>query len=249
MRSIFLLLSIFALLTGCADKVIPATQKAQFHADQAEQFMQNEKYADAIASWEKVRDSFQSPELNVLAELKITEAYYLNEQYPEATAACELFLKNHPRHPEVETVFYRLGMSYYQQILPAEKDQTASKNAIITFRNLLKRYPETDKGDEIKRHIQTARDRMAEHELQVCRFYLRTNEPLAAQRRFEYLRKNYPEYPIADNIYFGIGKSYLKQGDRQTAEQLFFLLKENYPDSKYLADIEKLLQNGSDRNN
>jgi outer membrane protein assembly factor BamD len=235
-----LLLSV-TLITGCAEKVIPAGKKAQFHAAQGEKFLQDGDYEDAVAAWEKVRDSFQSPELNILAELKISEAYYLNEKYPEATAACELFLKNHPNHPEMPTVFYRLGMSYFMQMLPAEKDQTATKNAIITFRNLLKRFPQIDKAAEIERHIKTARDRMAEHEVKVGRFYLRTNEPLAAQKRFEYMRKTYPDYIAPEYLYYDVGEAYLELGDRETAIKVFDLLKEKYPTSKYLEDVEELL--------
>jgi outer membrane protein assembly factor BamD len=242
MRFICLLLLSVTLITGCADKVIPAGKKAQFHAEQGEKFLQNEDYEDAIAAWEKVRDSFHSPELTVLAELKISEAYYLNEKYPEATAACELFLKNHPNHPEMPTVFFRLGMSYFMQMLPAEKDQTASKNAVITFRNLLKRYPGINNADEIRRHIETARDRMAEHEVEVARFYLRTDELVAAQKRFDYMRKTYPDYLPPEYIYFDIGEAYLELGDRDTAIKVFNQLKEKYPSSKYLEEVEELLQ-------
>ena len=242
MRFLCLLLLSVSLLVGCAQKQIPAGDRAQFYAEEGEKFLQKEKYPDAIASWEKVRDSFHSPELNILAELKISEAYYLNEQYPEATAACELFLKNHPNHPETPTVFYRLGMSYYMQILPAEKDQTATKNALVTFRNLLKRYPDFDKAEEIKRHIATALDRLAEHEAEVGRFYLRTNEPVAAQKRFEYLRKTYPDYVAPEELYFDVGEAYLELGDPKTAIFVFALLKQHYPDSKYLKKSEKLLR-------
>lgn len=242
MRFICLMLLVVTLFTGCTGKAIPPGNRAQFYADEGEKFLQDEKYADAIAAWEKVRDSFHSPELNILAELKISEAYYLNEQYPEATAACELFLKNHPNHPETPTVFFRLGMSYYMQMMPAEKDQTATKNAIVTFRNLLKRYPDFDRADEVKRYIDIARLRMAEHEAKVGRFYLRTNEPVAAQKRFEYLRKNYPDYVASEELYFDIGEAYLELGDRETAVFVFDLLKQHYPDSRYLKKAAKLLR-------
>lgn len=242
MRFLGLLLLSVVLFAGCADKVIPAADRARFYAEEGEKFLQDEDYEDAIASWEKVRDSFHSPELNILAELKISEAYYLSEKYPEATAACELFLKNHPNHPETSTVFYRLGMSYYMQMMPAEKDQTATKNAIVTFRNLLKLYPDFDKADEITRHIKTALDRLAEQEVKIARFYLRTKEPVAAQKRFEYLRKRYPDYIAPENLYFDVGEAYLELDDRDTAIKVFDRMKEHYPESKYLDDIEELLQ-------
>lgn len=247
MRFICLLLLTVSLITGCADKVIPASKKAQFHAEQGEKFLQNKDYEDAVAAWEKVRDSFHSPELSVLAELKISEAYYLNEKYPEATAACELFLKNHPNHPEMPTVFYRLGMSYFMQMLPSEKDQTASKNAVITFRNLLKRYPEIGNADEIRRHIKTARDRMAEHEVDVAQFYLRTDKLVAAQKRFDYLHNNYPDYLPPEYLYFDMGEAYLELGDRDTAIKFFDLLKLKYPNGKYLDDARELLEESMKR--
>lgn len=248
MRFLCLLLLSVALLAGCADKAIPAADRAQHYAEEGEKFLQNEDYPDAIASWEKVRDSFHSPELNILAELKISEAYYLNEQYPEATAACELFLKNHPNHPETSAVFYRLGMSYYMQMLPAEKDQTATKNAIVTFRNLLKLYPDFDKADEINRHIKTALDRLAEAEVKVGRFYLRTKEPVAAQKRFKYLIKTYPDYIPPEKLYLDVGEAYLDLDDRDSAIKAFDRMKEHYPQGKYLDDAEWLLEEHAKKN-
>lgn len=242
MRFLFVLLLSAALLAGCATKIIPTGKKAQHYAEQGEYFLQNEDYEDAIAAWEKVRDSFHSPELNILAELKISEAYYLNEQYPEATAACESFLKNHPNHPETPTVFYRLGLSYYMQMLSADRDQTASKNAVITFRNLLKRYPDFEQKQDVELRIRSARARLAEHEVIVGRFYLRTEKPLAAQKRFEYLRKNYPDYTPPDHLLYDIGEAYLQLGDREKAIEAFDLLKAKYPEGDYLEEMAELLQ-------
>lgn len=242
MRFLYLLLICVTLLAGCADKVIPAADRAQHYAAEGEKFLQDEDYEDAIASWGKVRDSFHSPELNILAELKISEAYYLSEKYPEATAACELFLKNHPNHPETSTVFYRLGMSYYKQMLPAEKDQTATKNAIVTFRNLLKVYPNFDKTDEVTRYIKVALDRLAESEVKVARFYLRTKEPVAAQKRFEYLIKTYPDYIPPEYLYLDVGEAYLELDDLKMAEKVFERMKERYPEGEYIEDADELLE-------
>lgn len=241
MRFLSLLLFV-ALLAGCADKVVPASKKAQHYAEQGEAFMQDGDYADAIAAWEKVRDSFYSPELNILAELKISEAYYLDEKYPEATAACELFLKNHPNHPDSATVFYRLGMSYFMQMLSADRDQTATRNAIVTFRNLLRRYPGFEQRAEVEQRIETARQRLAEHEVAVADFYLRTDKPLAAIKRFDYLQANYPNFVAPDDLYFDIGEALLNLGERGRALQIFELLKRHHPGSDHLAEVAELLQ-------
>ena len=68
------------------------------------------------------------------------------------------------------------------------------------------------------------------HEVKVGQFYLRTNELVAAQKRFEYLLKTYPDYVIPEKMYFEVGEAYLELGDRETAIRLFDLMKEKYPD-------------------
>ncbi|HKJ29303.1 MAG TPA: outer membrane protein assembly factor BamD, partial [Desulfuromonadales bacterium] len=88
-----LLLALF-LIPACSSKVVPVEKNAAFYFQEGEEFYEKGLYKDAIASWEKVRDSYYSPELNTLAELKIAEAHFLGEEYIEAAVAYEAFLQN-----------------------------------------------------------------------------------------------------------------------------------------------------------
>ena len=72
------------LLAACSMGKVPPTRSAGYYFKEGERLFEKELYEDAIASFEKVRDSYYSPELNILAELKIAEAYYRSEQYVEA---------------------------------------------------------------------------------------------------------------------------------------------------------------------
>ena len=243
MLRFFISILIFAVLaTACSSNKAMQTNTAGYYFKEGERLFEKGLYLDAIAAWEKVRDSYYSPELNILAEMKIAEAYYLDEKYVEAAASYETFLKNHPDNDKSETVLYYLGMSYYKQVLPAERDQTATHNTIVTFRNLLKLYPETGRAAEVNKYIEFCRHRLATHELGVSNFYVRTKKPDAAIGRLESILTDFPGFREHDQLYFLLGQAYIQKNDKQKAVEAFNKLYSKYPESKFVPKAKKSLK-------
>ena len=239
--SILTIVIISLVLAGCNSGKVPPTRNAGYYFKEGENLFERGLFDDAIASWEKVRDSYYSPELNTLAELKIAEAYYLSEQYVEAAASYETFLKNYPDHEKSETVLYYLGMSYFKQVLPANRDQTAAHNSVVTFRNLLKLYPDSSRKEEVSDYIRFCRHRLANHELDVGRFYVRTDKPDAAIGRLEAILTDFPDYRNREQLYYLLGQAYLQKNDKKKAVESFNNLYANYPDSKFGPKAQKSL--------
>ncbi len=165
-RYLFILILALLLAACSSQKVVPRNSAEKYFAE-GEKFYESNLYDDAIASWEKVRDSYYSPELNMLAELKIAEAYYQSERYEEAATAYTDFLRQHPNDDRTERVLYQLGMSFYQQMLSADRDQSGTEKALSSFRELLKRYPENKNAEEvgvlIQRVFEFTRGRVVAH--------------------------------------------------------------------------------------
>jgi outer membrane protein assembly factor BamD len=242
MRYLLLLLLVSLSLSACSKPVVPAPRTADYYFAEGETFFDKGLYDDAIASWEKVRESYYSPELNIIAELKIAEAYYLSEKFPEAAAAYEDFLKQHPNHDRVPEALYLLGLSYYKQSLPPDRDQTATTSAMVTFQDLLKRFPNDRHGAEVKVLISRCRDTLAAHEVYVGRFYLRTDHFDAAINRLEGMVASYPNYFNRDEAWFYLGQAYLKKGDKAKAAKAFKTLFDDFSSSPYVPEARKLLE-------
>ncbi|MCK5914298.1 MAG: outer membrane protein assembly factor BamD [Desulfuromusa sp.] len=229
------------LLASCGPKIKPKNS-AEKYFQEGERFFEKNLYDDAITSWEMVRDTFYSPELSMLAELKIAEAYFVSKRYEEAAITFNDFLKQHPNDFRAATILYRMGLCYYRQILSADRDQTSTRNAMESFQELIRRFPDNPQAQEAGYLVQRCRTRLAEHEVYVGKFYLKRSQFKQAINRFEGILEVFPEYYYRDEAFFYLGKAYLKELQPDKAEKIFNQLFEEFPGSNYVDDAQKLLK-------
>jgi len=237
--------SIAALLltfTACTPQtVVPPAKQASVSFQEGEAFFEQGLYKDAIASWEKVRDSYYSPELNTLAELKIAESYFLAEQYLEAAAAYEAFLKNHPEHPKVPDVLFQLGLSYLRQMNAKDQDQTVTRQALAAFETMRQRFPRDPRMEDVGVYIDRCLNQLAAHEVEVGRYYLKTEKYNAAIHRLEGVFKKYPNYYDRDEAYYLLGQAYLLAGEKAKANEAFNNLFNQFPQSEFILASQKFI--------
>jgi len=243
MRRLILPAILLFLAAACTPSRVPPAPTAEHYLQEGESYFDKGLYKEAIASWEKVRESYYSPELNSLAEMKIAEAHYLAEEYVESAAAYEDFLKAHPNHERTPQILYLLGMSYFNQMLSADRDQTATRNALVTFQSLAKRFPESPRAREVAPFIERCKNRLADHELYVGNFYLRTEHYEAAIHRFKGIFTLFPDFRHRDRAYFLLGKAYLDSGQREKAAEAFKALQQEFPDSEDIDEAHQLMDN------
>ncbi len=242
MQRSFLLIALVLGLTACsATKVPPPNKSPQYYFQLGERDFEDGLYKEAIADWEKVRDAYYSPELTALAEMKIADAHYKNKEYVEAAAGYEDFLKQHPNHAKTPQILFKLGMSYYKQILSPDRDQTATKNAMATFESLLRMYPDFPEKKTVQGDIRECKNNLAEHEFYVGHFYFRTDHDPSAVGRLKGLIADYPDYPELDKAYFFLIRAYLQEGKRDNAQEAFHTLSQKFPQSQYLSKARGLL--------
>lgn len=234
------ILTLCALLGACGGKKADQIDAAKYFQE-GERLFEKKLYNDAIAAWEKVRDTYYSPELSMLAEIKIADAYFISEQYPEAATAYADFLDRHPNDSREGTLLFRLGLSYYKQILSADRDQSSTENARATLQKMLERYPDHPKADEAKVLIIRCKTRLAEHEIYVGRFYLKKKQYRPAIMRLENALKQYPDYYYRDEAYYSLIEAYVKSEQKDKARIVLEKLKSEFPRSDYLEDAEDLL--------
>ena len=237
-----LLAMLCLLLAACSGTDLKPKNPAELYFLEGEKQFEKELYSKAITSWEMVRDTFYSPELSMLAELKIAEAYYITKQYAEAATTFGSFIAKHPDDFRAASAYFRMGLSYYKQILSPDRDQTSTQNALRSFKEFSRLYPDNPKTPEAKNLILRCRSRLAEHEVYVGLFYLKQKKYSSAINRFEGILKAYPEYYFRDEAYFYLGSAYMDLGLDNDAKSYLNKLIQEFPNSKFTDESRELLE-------
>src|SRR5690554_444743 len=164
-------------MTACATS---SNQPAATYSDQVEaafqrgeQAFNSKDYLEAIRRFNIVRNQFPYSKYAALAELRIGDAYFAQEQYQTAIEQYRSFLQLHPNHEKSTYTYYQVALSYYQQMpgdwwfLPPsyEKDLSRAREAIRELGLFLRHFPDSEYAKDASKKLSIARRRMADHEL------------------------------------------------------------------------------------
>jgi outer membrane assembly lipoprotein YfiO len=156
-----------------------------------------------------------APQVSYSAEVLLSraEGYYQDRRFAEAADTYARFMELHATHAWAPYALYQEGMSYVHQIRTDDRDPSFAQKARQAFENLIANYPASDPVSYAKDELKVTLDRLADHELGIARFYLRTDRPQSARTRLEQLEKDYPDTPTAKAALFDLGRALERTGD------------------------------------
>jgi outer membrane protein assembly factor BamD len=202
-------------------------------------------YSEALKKFEELKSSFpDSPPYTIWAELKIGDCHFLKKEYVEAIAAYEEFKKIHPSHEEIPYVQYQIGMSYYNQMLTLDRDQTSTQKALSSFEYIIANYPPSLFTDKAKEKVGVCKKRLADHEFYIGNFYYKQGRFQAAASRFEGLLEKFQKNPGEDETLYLLGKSYLELDQWKKAEAALMKIVTEYPKSTHYKTARGILDKG-----
>jgi len=150
-------------------------------------------YHEAIMTFRKLRDWYPYSRHAVSAELKMADSYFNLGRYDQAIYAYRAFDSLHPKNEFADYVINQIGLSYFERLDAADRDQTAAKRALAEFKRLIKRHPDSEHAPKAREYIIECQDSLAGHELVVARYYFKRQNYQAAINRLEAILTDYPE--------------------------------------------------------
>ncbi len=238
-----------ALLAFAVAAAAPVARGADEPVDEAQQsFKKASKslkrgyYDDAITEFEKLRNKFPFSRYAVDAELKIADALFKKHEYVDAADAYRTFAKLHPKHEKVDYASYRVGLSMFQDSpRSVDRDQVGVEKALEEFRAFITRFPDSKYAADAAKRVGEGRDRLAEKELYVGRYYVKHRKYKASLGRLRNVLAKYPESTAVEEASFLLGKALYHtraHGDART--QLTAFLRA-HPSSRFAREARKLL--------
>jgi outer membrane protein assembly factor BamD len=216
---------LLSIVLGCASSdVDDSTPEGAFKL--AQQYQEMERYEEALRRYNEVRSKFPHSKHAIEAALALADVYYLQENFKEAEINYKSFRELHSRHPRMDYVVFRVGLSLVGQ-LPStnDRDLSTAPEAIEVFESFIKTFPSSEFIASARQNILDLRQRLAAREDYVGSFYLRRGQHSAAIDRFLYLVKNFPESPLVEGALQKALRAARKKGDPRQIEDLESMMR------------------------
>lgn len=208
----------------------------------ADTLLDKQAYADAAKAYEEVDINHPYSQEARKAIVMAAYAYYKAGKYNDAVSAADRYLTLHPGTPESDLAQNVIGMSYYDQVLDPQRDQTNARKALQAYQTLLQRYPESRYVNDAQNRSRILRDLLAASEMTVGRYYLRHANYLAAINRFRVVVTDYQTTAQIEEALSRLTEAYMALGIIPEAQTAAAILGYNFPDSKWYKNSFALLQ-------
>ncbi|MES0873019.1 outer membrane protein assembly factor BamD [Sinimarinibacterium thermocellulolyticum] len=166
--------------------------------------LESSDFAGALSRYSQLTLRFPFTDYAVQAQVERVYALYRNYQPDEALAAADRFLRDYPRHPHAAYVQYIKGLVNFDRdrgiaeslgFDTTSRDTSSLRRAFDDFGVLIQRYPQSPYVADARARMIYLRNRIAEHELSVVRYYMRRGAFVAAAKRAEQIVAQYPGAP------------------------------------------------------
>lgn len=231
------------ILTACATSNEPAEafvgESPQSIYRSGVESLKDKSYTDAIKRFEALDIQYPYYPETENAQLYLIYAYYMKEDYALALAAADHFIRLHPTSPHVPYALYLRGITnYYQNMGVMEKifavdlatrDLTQIQKSYYDFNQIVTRFPSSRYAGPARQYLVYLRNVMANHELQVAKYYYNRKAYVAAVNRASTVVAHYQGAPAVLPALELSAKAYRALGMHKLEQDTVRILQYNYP--------------------
>ena len=183
--------------------------------------MEKGKHESATETFQRLKDRYPYSKHAIEAELKMADAFFKREEFPDAYDAYDEFERLHPKNKNIPYVIYQKGMCHFEQITTIDRDQSHTLKAKEEFERLIRKFPREEYAKLARKKIRKCLIYLAEYELYVGHFYFQMGKYRPALARYVYIIKNYPDMGQYHEAleYIGKCKEALAKEDKSKEEK------------------------------
>ena len=199
-----------------------------------EALVKKKKYETGRQYLRFVAENYANDPIGRQASLRLADSFFDEKTqlgYLEAGVRYKDFRNRYPSHPRSDYALFRLAQCSDKQAEGPDREQTNTRQAATSYRELIINYPDSPYATEARARLGVMRNLLAEHEYLVGHFYLKRKAWRAARGRMEFILAAYPEYAGLDKVLYEAGLLEGKMGNRDEEKSLWQRLRKDYPAS------------------
>ena len=202
----------------------------------------NEQFTESAKLFDEVERQHPYSVWATKAQLMAAYAHYRDRKYDEALVSLDRFIQLHPGNRDAPYAHFMRGLSYYEQIADARRDQRMSELARDAFQEVMRRFPDSKYARDSREKLDLIHDHLAGNEMEIGRFYLHRGLYLAAINRFRKVVDDYGTTTHVAEALHRLVESYSALGLKDEAQKAAAVLGHNFPESEWYADSYGLVQ-------
>jgi outer membrane protein assembly factor BamD len=181
-------------VAGCShrNKANVLQNPAQMYK-KAHKSLESYDFNAAIKQYEQLTASFPFTDEARQARLDLIYAYYRAGENESATDAAETFIRENPTHPRVDYAWYIKGLVDFdkppnaiESLFRADLSKRPPINArksYASFKTVVEQYPKSEYAHDALQRMVYLRNRLANYEVHVARYYYKRGAYVAAAQR------------------------------------------------------------------
>ena len=244
--AVALTIALVSCATGSQALLPPDTARPdQFLWEHGLESLEMRRWADARTYFQQIIDGYPQSEFRPDAKLGIGDSY-LGEGSAEsgvlATNEFQEFLAFYPTNTRADYAQYKLGMTHFEQMRAAARDQSETVAALTEFDVFFENYPDSPLTAEVRANWRVARDRLSEASLGIGLHYFRTQWYPGAIDRFREVLRDDPGFSRRDRVYFYLAESLSRTDKTAEAIPYFERLLTEFDSSDHVDDARDRLE-------
>lgn len=195
-------------------------------------------FTKAISSYESLEARFPFSPAARQGKLDLMYAYYKSRQTDSAVDAADQFIRENPTHPRADYAHYIRGLVYFERAPrgfgswfdadPAQRPPSEARKSFAAFQTVVQQYPNSEYAADSRKRMIYLRNRLADYEVAVARYYVRRGAWVGALARAKYTVENFDGAPAVREALGLMVASYRELGMTDLATQTEKVYRENF---------------------
>jgi len=189
---------------------------------EARKDLRSGNYQGAIQKYENLEARYPFSEQAKQGQLDLLYVYYKNHSLESAIDQADQFIRENPTHPRIDYAWYIKGLvdfertpNFFEKVFNADLDQRppqTARKSFAAFRKVAEEYPKSQYAHDARRRMIYLRNRLADYELNVARYYIERGAWVAAAQRAKICIEQYDGAPAVREAMQILIQSYERLG-------------------------------------
>ena len=201
--------------------------------------LRNGNYPGAVARYEMLEARYPFSDQAKQGQIDLMYAYYRNRASESAVDQADQFIRENPTHPRVDYAHYIRGLVYFEsganwlervfEADIAKRPPHEARKSFQAFQTLVQQFPKSPYAADARQRMIYLRNRLADYETEVARYYLKRGAYVGAANRARGVVEVYDGAPAVDDALRIMGQAYRKLGVDDLARVADNVRKANLP--------------------